>query len=443
MNVDYYSKQFDMFQYYEKFKLNFQYATKVKPAEGNSVSPLLYAIPHPSELFATDYDTNYLVDLMGRLHGVGAEKTYERNGVQSKMVVIELDNDGYRFKCTLFGEFVDVLNAFIASGETQNVIVMLMLAKVKKFQGRATVQNTLCASKLLFNPEYTIAVDLRKRMMGKDDSPSPAICILQDTSKISLEDDFLKATPITTIEALKDNKMETNLVVCGTIKAILDESDWFYTACLCNKKVYPDERMYFCEKCNKHVVTVFPRYRLKLRVIDSTDSATFVVFDRDTAELFKKSCSDMIDSMGPNCDGPPKELLDMMEKTYLFKVETNVKEETRFEKSYRVKRLTDNADLIARFKSKYSVVESVDGGLEISIGNSVEVMKNGDASAENVVQDLLNKFSDEAVSVDKEIIDVDDIADGVGSSSKRDFSFSGSNGGDATPVLKKVKIEKE
>jgi hypothetical protein len=101
--------------------LNFQYATKVKPAEGNSVSPLLYAIPHPSELFATDYDTNYLVgkfyfcvklftfffnhvnhifclpfflDLMGRLHGVGAEKTYERNGVQSKMVVIELDNDG-------------------------------------------------------------------------------------------------------------------------------------------------------------------------------------------------------------------------------------------------------------------------------------------------------------------------------------------------------------
>ncbi|KAK2433546.1 replication factor A protein [Trifolium repens] len=300
-----------------QFKLNFQYATKVKPAEGNSVSPLLYAIPHPSELFATDYDTNYLVDLMGRLHGVGAEKTYERNGVQSKMVVIELDNDG------------------------------------------ATVQNTLCASKLLFNPEYTIAVDLRKRMMGKDDSTSPAICILQDTSKISLEDDFLKATPITTIEALKDNKMETNLVVCGTVKAILDESDWFYTACLCNKKVYPDERMYFCEKCNKHVVTVFPRYRLKL------------------------------------------------------------------------------------FKSKYSVVESVDGGLEVSIGNSVEVMKNGDASAENVVQDLLNKFSDEAVSVDKEIIDVDDIADGVGSSSKRDFSFSGSNGGDATPVLKKVKIEKE
>jgi hypothetical protein len=44
-------------------------------------------------------------------------------------------------------------------------------------------------------------------MMGKDDSPSPAICMLQDTSKISLEDDFLKVTPITTIEALKDMKM--------------------------------------------------------------------------------------------------------------------------------------------------------------------------------------------------------------------------------------------
>ncbi|KAK2421953.1 replication factor A protein [Trifolium repens] len=36
-----------------QFKFNFQYATKVKHAEGNSVSPLLYAIPHPSAILST------------------------------------------------------------------------------------------------------------------------------------------------------------------------------------------------------------------------------------------------------------------------------------------------------------------------------------------------------------------------------------------------------
>lgn len=49
----------------------------------------------------------------------------------------------------------------------------------------------------------------------------------------------------------------------------------------------------------------------------------------------------------------------MMERTYLFKVETNVKEETRFEKTYRVKKLTDDVDLIAAFKTKYSIVEVI------------------------------------------------------------------------------------
>ncbi|GAU50611.1 hypothetical protein TSUD_351880 [Trifolium subterraneum] len=78
--------------------------------------------------------------------------------------------------------------------------------------------------------------------MDKGDSPSPAICMLQDTSKISIEDDFLNIIPMTTIEALKDMKMETSLVVCGVVKVILDEDDWFYTACICHKKVYPDEK---------------------------------------------------------------------------------------------------------------------------------------------------------------------------------------------------------
>jgi len=37
------------------------------------------------------------------------------------------------------------------------------------------------------------------------------------------------------------------------------------------------------------------RYKLRLRVIDATDSITFVVFDRDASALLKKSCSDILD----------------------------------------------------------------------------------------------------------------------------------------------------
>ncbi|GAU45465.1 hypothetical protein TSUD_400680 [Trifolium subterraneum] len=130
------------------------------------------------------------------------------------MVVVQLDNDGYRFKCTLFG--------------------------------RASVHNTIYSTKILFNPVFSAAVDLKKRMIENNDTPSPGISRLQDDSKISLMEDFIQVNPYSTIECLKESH-EGVFVVCATIKVIVDDNDWWYTTCICNKKVYPDERMYFCD----------------------------------------------------------------------------------------------------------------------------------------------------------------------------------------------------
>ncbi|QCD87569.1 hypothetical protein DEO72_LG3g2106 [Vigna unguiculata] len=41
---------------------------------------------------------------------------------------------------------------------------------------------------------------------------------------------------------------------------------------------------------------VFPRYRIKIRVRDSSDSTTLVLFARDATILLKKSCADMLES---------------------------------------------------------------------------------------------------------------------------------------------------
>ena len=42
------------------------------------------------------------------------------------------------------------------------------------------------------------------RMVEKDDFPSPDISKIADASKVTVEEDFLNLTPITTIEGLKD-----------------------------------------------------------------------------------------------------------------------------------------------------------------------------------------------------------------------------------------------
>lgn len=52
---------------------------------------------------------------------------------------------------------------------------------------------------------------------------------------------------------------EATFIVYATVNNMAGEGDWWYPACRCNKKMYADEGVYFCDKCNKYVVNVTPR----------------------------------------------------------------------------------------------------------------------------------------------------------------------------------------
>ncbi|KAH1053286.1 hypothetical protein GYH30_022529 [Glycine max] len=85
------------------------------------------------DIVCGDYDTNYLVIVLGILTGVGTERENEKNGRRTRMNVIQIEDDEFSIECTLCGPFVDELNAFLASGEVKDVVVIVHLAKVKCF----------------------------------------------------------------------------------------------------------------------------------------------------------------------------------------------------------------------------------------------------------------------------------------------------------------------
>ncbi|KAL5062574.1 hypothetical protein RYX36_024311 [Vicia faba] len=174
---------------------------------------------------------------------------------------------------------------------------------------------------------------------------------MKDTSEMSLEEEFLKLSQRKTIEELKDCQDNIVCIVLGTmkhvisgnnwwyaacvynkgvvtdskgfsalsaksmfgqlcqgtIKHVIGGNDWWYVACVYNKGVITDSKRIFCTKCEKHVWTIVPRYRIKLRVIDETDSTIFVVFDRD-CYLLKKMYADLIDQMDCNSGGVKDDL---------------------------------------------------------------------------------------------------------------------------------------
>ncbi|QCD86481.1 Nucleic acid-binding [Vigna unguiculata] len=93
------------------------------------------------------------------------------------------------------------------------------------------------------------------------------------------------------------------------------------------------------------------RYKLRLCVIDAIDSTTFVVFDRDASAMWKKSCSDILDLQDKNIvvGNLPKEFEVLIGKTYLFKVECENDYNSKFDQSFRVKKVCMDEKVIESF----------------------------------------------------------------------------------------------
>ncbi|XP_057425978.1 replication protein A 70 kDa DNA-binding subunit B-like [Lotus japonicus] len=284
----------------------------IKPDNLVPVFPLTFA--SFEDIVGGRLDTAYLVDVMGLITGLGTERQYVTNGTRTKMNVIELENSGIKLNCALWGRYNDQLNQFLQAGDTETAVVAIFGVKIKEFQGRKGLQNALHCTKLLFNPTFQEAIDFKEGMLRNLTSPSQGISRINDTHDISY-------------------------VVEATIKHVIDMDDWWYNACnACNKAVYPDSVAYYCGDCDRRVVNVKPRYRIKVRVIDDTDSTTFVIFDRPAAGYFNRTCSEMIEMFEKHggelvC---PRDISDLVDKKFLFKMDMRNLTVGRFEPSYKV-----------------------------------------------------------------------------------------------------------
>ncbi|XP_068483227.1 uncharacterized protein [Phaseolus vulgaris] len=108
----------------------------------------------------------YDEDIIGVLTGVGTERELRKEGRTSKLNVISIDCDGYvssfRIQCTLFGNYVDQLNAFLAAGEVENVVIAIQFAKVKLFRDNIYIQNCIDCTKVEYNVLTEEALLLKK-----------------------------------------------------------------------------------------------------------------------------------------------------------------------------------------------------------------------------------------------------------------------------------------
>ncbi|KAL1317450.1 hypothetical protein HN51_069532 [Arachis hypogaea] len=190
----------------------------------------------------------------------------------------------------------------------------------------------------------------------------------------SLAEDFLEITPRKTIGELKECKEDGDYAVYGTIMGVIGGPDWFVAQCRCGTEVVLKFGSYYCEKCSKHVENIIPRYRIKVKVIDSSGSATFVIFEKLGCLLLHKSCTEILKST-ENGDFDLTQLSEfqhmLCDRSFVFKVEVKKICFTSKEPAYDVVDICFNDSIITKFKEKDPGFFDTKTGLTASISQSL------------------------------------------------------------------------
>ncbi|RYR28763.1 hypothetical protein Ahy_B01g052930 [Arachis hypogaea] len=174
-----------------------------------------------------------------------------------------------------------------------------------------------------------------------------------------------------------------------------------------------------------------PRYRIKLDVIDDSDYACYVVFDKEAKQVLGKSCVEILDPLllkGDLSDAPTF-LLNLIDKIFLFIVEVQISDNPHFSPSYKVKKMTDND------------VDYIGGLLPISKTSSIiEGEKVEGVKIKSKVRKKICCLNSNEVAANDE----SELLENAITPTKRLFSESEDSKveGD-TSTCKKIKIEKE
>ncbi|XP_061364451.1 uncharacterized protein LOC133307903 [Gastrolobium bilobum] len=144
---------------------------------------------------------------------------------------------------------------------------------------------------------------------------------LSSQSSYSFENDFLKETKRKCISDVKNCSEVTTCITYRTIKLIESKYNWWYKSCnKCPYSVCEDFEKWYCKNCQKHLDDYYPKFCVQLRVVDHTDSASFILFDRDCVALLGMSAADLREQhfkRGVDLEHYPKELNVLIDKSMM------------------------------------------------------------------------------------------------------------------------------
>ncbi|XP_076920800.1 uncharacterized protein LOC143582026 [Bidens hawaiensis] len=255
---------------------------------------------------------------------------------------------------TLWDDYLKQLTKYVAdNSDEEYLIIVLQFAKVKKC---ICQQYGNVVSRLFINDYLYEMLDYKKRLLEMSTQVHVEIskpvgsCML-----LTVNDEFLKNYQFYSISDLCSILKAKNVIIINTVKAIVGNKEWYYNGCKrCSRKVseafVDGVKVYECKSasCNSQGVTARPRFRISIRVQDTTGVVSLTLFDRDARQLFNKGADEYV-TTNVELDPMhtfPEELNIIFEKRFAFVVEVSDYNIRNSYDVYGVIRLTDDEDVL-------------------------------------------------------------------------------------------------
>ncbi|XP_076928963.1 uncharacterized protein LOC143593124 [Bidens hawaiensis] len=273
---------------------------------------------------------------------------------------------------TLWDHYASELSKYVVDHfDEPHAVIVLQFGRVKYYTGsdgkeKVYVSNSFGSNVRRFLVDLLIGNDVAIR------KPIPVKMLS------SVDDKFLKATDLFNI-----------CDICTIIFAICPDREWYYIGCnTCSRKLMENigegVTEYECktERCNVLGVLPTPRFKIKIRVQDSTGVVSLTLFDRDAKMLINKTATELIDSQKQNeveNGGFPPELDCLLEKKFAFKVDVAEFNFRNSVEDYGINKLTDDTNILTALQKKqHSRLEHLCQNFQSSDSVSIKISDNGD-----------------------------------------------------------------
>ncbi|XP_035834260.1 replication protein A 70 kDa DNA-binding subunit E-like [Helianthus annuus] len=430
-------------------KLSFYYHTFVEKCSNWDGPQFVFDFVDFKDVLSQRYKEGTTIDFIGYVVVCyKIEDTNKKNGTKGKRLNLKLqDLENVEVDLTLWDNYAKDMSSYMVSQDREaHVVIAVHFGVVKTYKGKWGISNNFDGTRLFINDNFDQMLTFKEKFIAKLVASAESSSHVGSFVICSVEDEFMNNDP-------------KKVIIVGTIVAIVSYKMWYYDGCnYCKSKVEQnfetydredgtsdvrDEKMYQCSNKDCPGKDVFPmsRFKIPIRVQDSTGTVTLTLFDHEALKFVGKTAKELIqiqDEILKTNEVPrayPVEFETLLNLKCAFVIRVTYFNITNAVENYGISVVTNDVDILDQLNKKWKIDQ-----IDVSDSFAMSQSDFQDAGGETA-KDGVSYTGDNSTPVSKDSVadlyqsssdlkhnlgDVYAIEDGIGSSESKPRISGGS-----------------